>query len=124
MTSTLPRDNAASTTSNPPEAASSQLQPDTGNDGRKKRNRHKKRRNRRQSFATPLDMAGSEALSPDADQGENLLAVPSLSAARSSFYRLGHSSGVGANLSTTSIESSALLDHRFEHTQMACQSYG
>ncbi|KAI9781841.1 MAG: CorA metal ion transporter [Geoglossum umbratile] len=110
----LARDNAASSASSPLAAASNHPPPDTGSGGRKKRNRHKKRRNRRQSFATPLDIAGTDALSPEVDPGENLLAAPSLSAARSSFYRLGQAAGAGGILSTTSIESSALLDHRHQ----------
>lgn len=70
---------------------------------KKKRKKHgnKKRRNRRQSFASPLDQP------PTLDMNQDR---PSLrdSAARSSFYRL--SQGIGSN---TSLDSNALLDHRY-----------
>lgn len=69
--------------------------------GRRKRNHRggKKKRPRKQSFAVASDDDGSGLLktSQDRDQG----------AARESFYRLQ-----GRNLSNTSIDSEALLDHR------------
>lgn len=76
----------------------------------KKRRNHRagrRRKNRRQSFAIP-DQEGSNvtAVGPNMDLHE-----PSRSAkARPPFYRLGQSGG--RNLSETSIDSSALLDHR------------
>jgi magnesium transporter len=76
-------------------------------DGRKKRkHRGGKKRNRRQSFAAPLD----DPPLPTLEEGPPLLEVPSnTSAARMSFYRHRQSSG---NLSSTSLDSDALLDHR------------
>lgn len=72
---------------------------------KKKRNNHrggKKKRLRKQSFAaSTVDGSGI----PETIQSHR--AGPSESAARSSFYRLQ-----GRNLSNTSIESEALLDHR------------
>ncbi|KAH0557090.1 hypothetical protein GP486_005124, partial [Trichoglossum hirsutum] len=108
-------DNTSSSASNPQVSAPSQPPPaDAGAGHRRRRHRNKKRRNRRQSFAGPLDIADADAPSPEADPNEGLLAVPNRPAARSSFYRLGQTSSVGNNLSTTSIESSALLDHRHQ----------
>ena|SRR5579871_2932781 len=73
---------------------------------RKRKNRaSKKRRNRRQSFAAP----------PEIDAGGMVQERPSLidptatsSVARDSFYRLQ-----AGNRSNTSLESEALLDHRY-----------
>ena len=77
----------------------------------KKRRNHrggKKKKNRRQSFATPSDNPG---LGDGARSSHDLLEAPAASAQRPSFYRLGQS-GAG-NLSDTSLDSSALLDHRY-----------
>ena len=77
----------------------------------KKRRNHrggKKKKNRRQSFAAPSDNPG---LGDGARSSHDLLEAPASSAQRPSFYRLGQS-GVG-NLSDTSLDSSALLDHRY-----------
>lgn len=99
---TLPQDSAAATnTSNStlrPDAASSQTAT------RKKRNHRggKKKRARRQSFAVSTeDGHGMPETSQSSRPGQ------SQNAARSSFYRLH-----GQNLSNTSLESEALLDHR------------
>ncbi|MCJ1413775.1 CorA metal ion transporter [Xylographa parallela] len=81
----------------------------------KKRRNHrggKKKKNRRQSFAAPSDNPG---LGDGARSSHDLLEAPASSAQRPSFYRLGQS-GVG-NLSDTSLDSSALLDHR-DHPPM------
>ncbi|KAH0536469.1 hypothetical protein FGG08_006650 [Glutinoglossum americanum] len=121
MSSTVAPGDASSSVSNPQVAAPNQpqqsqqsQQSDAGSGHRRRRHRHKKRRNRRQSFATPLVIADADPRSLDEDPGDSHLVVPGHSAARSSFYRLGKTSSVGNNLSTTSIESSALLDHRHQ----------
>jgi len=68
----------------------------------------KKKRNRRQSFAAPSDdVSNVDPARPNHD----LLDVPSSSAARPPFYRLGQSGG--GNLSNTSLDSEVLLDHRY-----------
>lgn len=79
--------------------------------GRRKRTHRagRRRRNRRQSFAAPSDDAGN--VDP-ARSNHDLLDVPISSAARPPFYRLGQSGG--GNLSNTSLESEALLDHRYD----------
>ncbi|MCJ1405241.1 CorA metal ion transporter [Xylographa trunciseda] len=81
---------------------------------KKKRNHRggKKKKNRRQSFAAPSDNPG---LGDGARSSHDLLDPPASSAQRPSFYRLGQS-GAG-NLSDTSLDSSALLDHR-DHPPM------
>jgi magnesium transporter len=82
--------------------------PQASADGRKKRKHRggKKKRNRRQSFAAPLE----DSPLPTLEEGPPLLEVPSnTSAARMSFYRGGQSNG---NLSSTSLDSDVLLDHR------------
>jgi len=71
---------------------------------RKKRNHRggKKKRARRQSFAVSNEDGSGMPETPQSHRAGH-----SQSAARSSFYRLQ-----GRNLSNTSIESEALLDHR------------
>ncbi len=78
---------------------------------KKKRNHRggKKKRARKQSFA-PSTEDGSEM--PETSQSQR--GGSSESAARASFYRLH-----GRNLSNTSIESEALLDHRYV-PQISC----
>lgn len=74
---------------------------------RKKRKDHrggKKKRNRRQSFAVPASEDGSGM----PETSENQLDRDNQSAVRSSFYRIQ-----GRNNSNTSLESEALLDHRY-----------
>ena len=91
---------------------SAPLVPQITADGRKKRKHRggKKKRNRRQSFAAPSEDSALPALDDGAGE-HSLLEVPSNdSAARMPFYRRGHSSG---NLSSTSLDSDVLLDHRF-----------
>jgi magnesium transporter len=85
--------------------------PQASAEGRKKRKHRggKKKRNRRQSFAAPSE---DSALAPlEEGPGDNrLLEVPSnTSTGRIPFYRRGQSSG---NLSSTSLDSDVLLDHR------------
>ena len=78
--------------------------------GLKKRRNHrggKKKKNRRQSFAVTSDEPGQG----DGNRSNrDLLDVNRASASRPSFYRLGQS---GRNLSETSLDSEALLDHRY-----------
>ncbi|TKA41040.1 hypothetical protein B0A49_12748, partial [Cryomyces minteri] len=93
------------TPSNAGAEGSSSLAPAEGVGRKKKKHRAgAKRRNRRKSFAAPSE--GTE--DPDmTEERPSLLDVPSASAARASFYRLGN-----AGRSNTSLESEALLDHR------------
>jgi len=74
----------------------------------------KKKRNRRQSFAAPAD--DTNTVNP-ARANQDLLDVPSSSTARPPFYKLGQSGG--RNLSSTSLDSEALLDHRYGHSNPA-----
>ena len=81
----------------------------TGKSTKRKKNRHRKRRNRRQSFLGPEESSSvvasasvpdTEGLAPMAtDQTKSRAALP--------FYKLGR------DLSSTSLESEALLDHRY-----------
>lgn len=91
-----------------PGATSSQIAP------RKKRNHRggKKKRARRQSFAASTE-DGSEM--PEAAQSSRHGQLQN--AARSSFYRVQ-----GHNLSNTSLESEALLDHRDQQSMRARRS--
>lgn len=76
---------------------------------RKRRNHRagKKKKARRQSFAVPEDDEGNEHRDRP---GLDLRGQPHSTAARPPFYRLGQSGS--RNLSETSLDSSALLDHR------------
>ncbi|KAI9675199.1 MAG: CorA metal ion transporter [Trizodia sp. TS-e1964] len=74
---------------------------------RKNHRAGRKKRNRRQSFAVPANQ-DNIAIPQDPDH----LIVPEATARRMSFYRLGQPSSGRANLSTLSLESEALLDHR------------
>ncbi|KAF4157927.1 hypothetical protein CNMCM8927_003173 [Aspergillus lentulus] len=94
------------------ETPAPQTHHDTASEGRpatnkpkRRKNRHRKRRNRRQSFLTPEESHNAAAVSgADAeamiagDQPDSRPAFP--------FYNLGR------DLSSTSLESEALLDHR------------
>lgn len=75
------------------------------NKPKRRKNRHRKRRNRRQSFLAPEESHnGAAASGADADAmiaGDQPYSRPSLP-----FYNLGR------DLSSTSLESEALLDHR------------
>jgi magnesium transporter len=76
----------------------------------KKKRRHrgkKSKRTRRQSFAAPSEASLQSAI-PEV-MTEHHAGDRSNSGARQSFYRLGRS---GGNLSNTSFDSEALLDHR------------
>lgn len=76
--------------------------------GKKRRNHRggRKKKNRRQSF-----LSGNQESNADPASLSHDLNEPSTSsAARPPFYRLGQSGG--GNLSETSLDSNALLDHR------------
>lgn len=76
----------------------------------KKRRNHrskKKKKNRRESFAAASDNPG---LGDGARSNQEVLEAPESSTQRPPFYRLGQSGG--GNLSETSLDSQALLDHR------------
>lgn len=87
-------------------AADQQSQDGSASGAAKKRKHRggKKRRNRRQSFAAPADEPPTEDMTTERP---SLLNAPS-SSSRSNFYRLGQ-----VNRSNTSLESEALLDHRY-----------
>lgn len=73
---------------------------------RKNHRAGKKRKNRRQSFATPGDEAGR---ADSARANHDLLDASNAATARPPFYRLGQSGGI----SSTSLDSQGLLDHRW-----------
>lgn len=82
-------------------------------EGSKKKKRHragKKKRNRRQSFAAPSEDSALTELQTNRAAGD-ASDVQQQSMANKSMYRLGNA---GANLSNTSLDSEALLDHRSE----------
>jgi magnesium transporter len=94
------------------ETSAPQTHHDTASEGRpatnkpkRRKNRHRKRRNRRQSFITPEESHNAAAVSgADAEamiSGDQAHSRPALP-----FYNLGR------DLSSTSLESEALLDHR------------
>jgi len=94
--------NTQSTSNAVPEATEGAPSP------KKKRNHRggKKKKNRRQSFAAPAD-------TPSIGDGRPTLELreaPTPLASRPTFYRLGQSGG--RNMSETSLDSEALLDHR------------
>ena len=76
---------------------------------RKRRNHRagKKKRARRQSFAAPPD----DLSAAEGSRSTELLDAPQSGNGRPPFYRLGQSGG--GNLSQTSMDSQALLDHRY-----------
>ena len=79
--------------------------------GKKRRNHRggRRKKNRRQSF-----LPGNQEGNTDPARSSHDLNEPSTSsAARPPFYRLGQSGG--GNLSETSLDSNALLDHRWDH---------
>lgn len=96
--------------------------PQLSTDGRKKRKHRggKKKRNRRQSFAAPSEDSALPTLEegpgedPSAEMPSNTLS------ARKPFYRRGQSSG---NLSSTSLDSDVLLDHRYVLYKRAVSTY-
>lgn len=76
---------------------------------RNHRGGQRKKKNRRQSFATPNEEPEGGATGATGRPNRDHLQPPS-TAKRPSFYRLGHSGR--RNLSDTSLDSQALLDHR------------
>lgn len=76
---------------------------------KRKRNRNRKHRNRRQSFLDPDDtqVASAAVPPPDAPTVGNLAADRPKAEAARPFYKLGK------DPSNTSLESEALLDHRY-----------
>ena len=87
--------------------AAAQGDPNTGGKRRNHRGGKKKKKNRRQSF---LPAAAEEEGDP-AGPSENLREPATSTTPRPPFYRLGRSGG--RNLSETSLDSNALLDHRY-----------
>jgi magnesium transporter len=85
--------------------------PQGGSETRKKRKHRgkKSKRNRRQSFAATSEASAGPPVLPEIMTEENG-GHRSNSGLRQPFYRLGQS---GGNLSNTSLESEALLDHRY-----------
>ncbi|KAL6714593.1 CorA metal ion transporter [Lecanora helva] len=91
--------------------AAAQMDPATGGKRRKNHRGGKKRKNRRQSF-----LPGAEGNDVNnAGRDENEQESHDATASRPPFYRLGQSGG--RNLSETSLDSNALLDHR-DHPPM------
>lgn len=85
----------------------------TTSEAGKKKKRHragKKKRNRRQSFAAPSEDSALTELQANRPVAEASNLQQPLMANRS-LYRLGNQ---GGNLSSTSLDSEALLDHRFD----------
>lgn len=102
---------AAAATSHSPADQSSQHQAASSSAAPAKKKKHrggKKRRNRRQSFAAPQDL-GTGDMNDDRPSLANIAGHDN-SRGSSSFYRQR------GNLSTTSLESEALLDHRDQPT--------
>ena len=109
--------NGSASTARPSDAlqntqSTSNVVPTTGEGGGAggKKKKRRKRRNRRQSFLAPTDASSvgdSESLRP----AQHLEDVPEGVQIRPPLYQLGQS-GPGRTLSTTSLESEALLDHR------------
>ena len=78
--------------------------------GKKRRNHRggRRRKNRRQSFLPGMQESGMDS----AALGRDLNEPATSSATRPPFYKLGQSGG--GNLSETSLDSNALLDHRLD----------
>jgi magnesium transporter len=85
-------------------------EPGKSKSAKRKKNRNRKRRNRQESFLTP---AKEESHRPASGSGSGGVRGDSMEGDRptskdnSSFFKLGR------NLSNTSLESDALLDHRY-----------
>lgn len=87
---------------------------------KRKKNRNRKRRNRQESFLTPgredsLDHSGTRTTGTGGAQDSMEGELPTAKD-RPSFFKLG------SNLSNTSIESNALLDHRYVYFSTAPDS--
>lgn len=84
-----------------------QAQPET-----KKKRKHrgkKSKKSRRQSFAAPSEETSLPSVMPEIMEDQHV-GNRSTSGLRQSFYRLGQP---GGNLSSTSLDSECLLDHRY-----------
>lgn len=99
--------NAPATNPSGTAASTGNIAGDHSNVSYKKKRRRRKKRDRRESFAAPSDDASSMAAQTNSNR--DLLDVPDRTERSQSFYRLGHDQ----NLSNTSMDSEALLDHRF-----------
>lgn len=75
---------------------------------KRKKNRQRKRRNRRQSFLAPANRESHDrpGTASGAGDGNQMESARPTSRENPQYYKLG------SNLSTTSLESDALLDHR------------
>lgn len=89
--------------------AAAQGDPSAASKRRNHRGGKKKKKNRRQSF---LPAAAEEEADP-ARSNQNLHEPATSTNPRPPFYRLGQSGG--QNLSETSLDSNALLDHRYAY---------
>lgn len=85
------------------EASAPEGQAKGGKPAKRRRNRNRKRRSRRQSFLAPEEPQFTSTTVPPPDTA----AVTNLVGERPKPYNLG------SNLSNTSLESEALLDHRY-----------
>ena len=90
--------------------AAAQGDPNVGSKRRNHRGGKKRKKNRRQSF---LPAAAEEEEVDPARSNPNLHEPATSTAPRPPFYRLGQSGG--RNLSETSLDSNALLDHRYSY---------
>jgi hypothetical protein len=94
--------------------------PTEGSSTLKKRRNHrggKRKKNRRQSFAAgPANLGTGEGSKSNLD-----LLEPPASTSRPTFYRLGQS---GRNMSSTSLDSEALLDHRYADSSLIASKLG
>ena len=82
----------------------------TPKSSKRKKNRNRKRRNRHQSFIPPDRERSEDSPRPNVGAGDDSMeADRPTSRDTQSFFKLGH------NLSNTSLESEALLDHRYVH---------
>jgi magnesium transporter len=81
----------------------------TNKPAKRKKNRNRRRHNRRQSFLAPEDsqLEAATAPAPDATTVSNLATDRPKPEAAEPFHKLGRA------LSSTSLESEALLDHRY-----------
>ena len=89
--------------------AAAQGDPSAAGKRRNHRGGKKKKKNRRQSF---LPAAAHEEVDPTRSN-QNLHEPATSTTPRPPFYRLGQSGG--RNLSETSLDSNALLDHRYSY---------
>ena len=89
--------------------AAAQLDSNAASRRRKGHRAGKKKRNRRQTFLASTGDGDREAMNPNRNLQESQSPAP----ARPPFYRLGQSGG--RNLSDASLDSNALLDHRYPY---------